>query len=176
MPGTGIEFIMLTIKNALSNFFVLITLASFVVSTTGFASYTHSCKHHESEQPVLIDESSCCSTEKADIENVEKNCCPSHQCVTNDEYSNCCSDEMHYYRLAEWYTPTDGEKSKLVCKTIEVKSNSRICHEDNRDSDKESELNESQELIPKLPKYRLYNQVKIDPPLISFNFIFNQTH
>lgn len=158
---------MTSFKKILSNTLILLTTAAFVISTTGFTTFKHQCTHHETVNMVLPINDDCCSSDEM-IVNKKKveNCCSDMHCGTEENHSSCCTDEMSYHRLSDWYTLVDSEKITLPFRAIILTKNLKEIPQE-PESVKEWELNH--ETLIKFsfpPKYLLYSQIKLDPPLI----------
>ena len=150
-------------KKFLSDFFILTTILSFVVSTTGFTSYTHHCQHHDAQKSLAQNDESCCST--SEKINIEESCCKPSTCQTNGNHSTCCSDEVSYYRLSEWFTPPDSEKKQLVSQKI-ILLPFKIAPDETQLIDNQHQFDHDQGPIHKIPIYILFSQTKLDPHLI----------
>jgi len=157
---------MLGIKNILSTVFILLIMASFLVSTTGFTFYTHNCAHHDTVKTIDSDKNSCCSSKEEVTKPEPERCCSTKQCSTIDDHSNCCKVEISYYRLSEWFTSVDTEKTQLVCKIINLKIDAQLASHEAEQSKIVYKIDSSPDPVPKLPKYLLFRQVKLEPPLI----------
>lgn len=155
------------LKNILSKLLSLLVLSTFLISTTGFTSFEHHCTHHETVSTVLPESDGCCSTAKV-IEDVrDDNCCPDKHCGTEEDYSNCCTDELSYHRLSEWFTPTDTERDNLTCKTIFLMKDPEVVQQKTDPDIKVVKRNhEIHQFSSSPPKYIIYHQFKLDPPLI----------
>lgn len=154
-----------------SHFFVVLTLVTFMVSTTGFTFYTHECMHHDS-QKGLISTDNCCVEVVVENQEESNSCClnkPVKKAETkcHSEYldSNCCETDINYFRLSEWYVGPQFDDVVECFAIIEVD-----CIGLEPDTENDAQLNQLQSNPPdegfKIPIYRLYHRVKIDPPLI----------
>ncbi len=154
-----------------SRFIMFVTIASFAISTTGFTFYKHNCKHHEVQSSILsIDE--CCVENIEDTPEEAQSCCSAKatekfksNCGSEFQEGDCCVTKMSYVKLSETYVPSENELSYVDCVNVTIILNTDA--DDNVYSPEIPILEEKpdiQKLRP--PLYRLYNRVKIDPPLI----------
>lgn len=162
------SIIVTSLKNILSNFFVLITLLSFVISTTGFTSYSHDCMHHEAQKNLLSTDDDCCTS--VIIESDKEDCCQPSSCNTEEDHATCCTVELSYYRLSEWFTSNDSQKRQAVCEQLIFKIPCVNSTEINELVKDQGLIDKEDDPVPKIPIYRLYSQTKIDPPLINSCF------
>ena len=154
------------LKKFLSTIFVLITISLFVLSTTGFTSYTHHCQHHDSQKSIISNETGCCAELESENYGDEESCCKPSSCKTEVDHASCCSEEINYYRLSEWFTSTDSQKKQIISEKDILLSNSV-----NASDEHELEIiiyasYHDPGPIIKTPKYRLHSQTKLDPPII----------
>ena len=150
----------------LSTIFVLITMFSFVLSTTGFTSHTHHCQNHKSQKSIVSNETGCCTELESADNSDEESCCKPSSCKTDEDHSTCCSEEINYYRLSEWFTATDSQKKQIIPdKNILLSSLVISLTEDELVNIIHESYHDPGPII-KTPKYRLHSQTKIDPPLI----------
>lgn len=138
---------------------------AFVVSTTGFLSYTHNCQHHESKSSLLVDDQSCCVADKIKVNNEDESCCQISICKTNQDQTSCCSEEINYYRLSEWFTSPDSQKKQYVYQKVCL-----LPYVDSFDQIKSAYLPTEflNDFRPtyKIPIYIFLSQTKLDPHLI----------
>ena len=154
------------LKNILSTILAQFIMFALVVSTTGFTFYTHNCAHHDMVKTIVSDKNSCCSSKEEVTKPEPARCCSTNQCSTIDDHSNCCNVEISYYRLSEWFTSVDTEKTQLVCKIINLKIDAQLASHEAEQSKIVYKIDSSPDPVPKLPKYLLFRQVKLEPPLI----------
>jgi hypothetical protein len=140
----------------------LATLLVFFFSTTGFVMHIHICDHHEQHYSLTqFDE--CCESEP--VVETSGCCAEVTTCSTSDEDSNCCEEDQSYYKLSNWYVPNEKKVSTtdcpeqviIICKFEEVGQ---------QEEPKPTREFTTKKKKPDPRKYRLYNRVKIDPPLI----------
>lgn len=154
-------------KQILNSVSAIIVLVAFFISTTGFAFYNHVCNHHGSEVTLIV--SNCCDEEQ-EVTNVSSHSCcepETAQSVCQDEQSttSCCDFNIKYFHLSEQFVDPQSYSKDLDLSVAEL-----VCFD--RDSDLlvdcvDSNTNQVLTNVkPKEPIYRLYQQVKIDPPLI----------
>jgi hypothetical protein len=140
-------------------------MLSFVVSTTGFMSYTHNCQHHESESSLLKDNQACCATDENTIINDNNSCCQTSVCKTDQDQTSCCSEEINYYRLSEWFTSPDSQKKQIVFKKVFYSPHINYIEQIKTAYFPTEFLFDYKPTI-KIPIYRFLSQTKLDPHLI----------
>jgi hypothetical protein len=151
------------LKEILLRIASLATLLVFFFSTTGFVMYNHICDHHE-QHYSLTQFDDCCESEPV-IEETAGCCAEVTTCSTSTENSNCCVEDQSYYKLSNWYVPNEKKVSTTDC----LEQSIVIC-----EFEEEGQLEDpnptkeftTKEKKPDPRKYRLFNRVKIDPPLI----------
>jgi len=147
----------------------LFMLLTFFVSTTGFTFYEHVCSHHQQEKEVVLVKSNCCNEEFVAVKQSSHSCCEEQRsktsCHTENENSSCCEFDINYFRLTEQFVDPQpltrnvvASEAELDCFGLDPEEAVEVM-EVSKDTDLYSQK-------PKQPKYRLYQQVKIAPPLI----------
>lgn len=150
-----------------SRFLVIITILVFAISTTGFTLYTHNCSHHNLTSTVISPDN-CCDDVDEEIPIEAHGCCASettsNTCGSNYQESSCCETDLNYFRLSEWYLEPQSEKNIECPKAdFEIKGFEQETGEvSSPDFIQTGQVYKK----PKIPIYRLYQQVKLDPPLI----------
>jgi hypothetical protein len=146
-----------------------VMLLAFFVSTTGFAFYEHVCSHHQKSKEVVLVKSNCCEVEPVAVKQTSHSCCDAKQsetsCHVENDHSNCCEFDINYYRLSEQFIDPQPLSRTVVFNESEVDCFGFDPNEtiEVLDFNKDTEL---AILTPKQPIYRLFSQVKTDPPLI----------
>ena len=159
------------ISKIASYILVIITALTFLISTTGFTFYTHECTHHDSQSGIIaLDE--CCSKIVEELSVESQSCCgtsmtseSASNCSSIDKNSNCCETDLNYYRLSEWFLESNDEQSTTVCYANEIEVAGSKLDGTNSKIPVIPKVNPVKKK-PKQPLFRLYHQVKIDPPLI----------
>ena len=152
------------IKEILSTCLTIFVLSTFLVSTTGFTAFKHTCSHHQAEQVIIIDKDNCCEEETDSSES--ENCCQTNHCDSSNEHDYCCTVEITYLRLSDLFVSVDIDKNQPVCKAVIVKT---VLQHHPVESDLTSInqlLDDKLKPVAKQPKYILYSQAKFAPPLI----------
>lgn len=159
---------MLNLEKIVKSFSAIIVLAAFFVSTTGFTFYNHVCQHHGEEVTIAI--TSCCSEEVAEIPEPTKNCCEtetsSKSCNVENEVSDCCEFNMQYFHLSERFIDPQTDSKTFSCSESEINLFDPILSNEVKTDNDFIPDNYLIKKKPKEPIFRLYQQVKIDPPLI----------
>lgn len=160
---------MQVISKIASRFIMFVTIASFAISTTGFTFYQNNCKHHETHNS-LVSIDGCCLENQEQVSEVSQSCCSvtgaeksKSKCGSGLQQSDCCSIDVSYVKFSESYVPSENELSYVDCVHVDIKliNDDKVDEPDIRII---RELPDIQNLRP--PLYRLFNRVKIDPPLI----------
>ena len=143
---------------------LLVLLASFMVSTTGFTFSTHTCSHNNEQAAIVADANCCTVPEPKPVEKTDE-CCKTSCCELEKPEDDCCTFDVTYYRLTEYYIQNSIDEQKLNCEPIEIEKFDVVRNETG-DSDVILRNDFSQEKIPKPKRYLLFHQVKLEPPLI----------
>jgi hypothetical protein len=140
-----------------------------MISTSGFTFYTHYCDHHEKERSIVnIDD--CCAEPIREIQEQHVSCCeaetnlPANSC--GDEHGEgCCFTDVSYIKLDTHFVqseqeelPTENANELILAFQV---SEYHQAFADISDDDR-IEI----KIPPPLPIYRLFNNVKTEPPLI----------
>jgi hypothetical protein len=150
------------IKNILLKLFAVITVLAFILTTSGFTLHKHTCSHHEAQLSISqIDD--CCV---ADEVKVEVDCCKVvAQCSNNEDEADCCESDQSYHKLSNWYVQSYQQEVNLDCnQQIIIKIDQQVI-ETKENYQKTPDFN-THKKKPDRRKYRLFHQVKLDPPLI----------
>jgi hypothetical protein len=153
---------MRALKDILLKIATYMVLMVFFFSTTGFVLYKHICEHHEQHYSLLRFDD-CCDTEPT--EEVTGCCTEVNTCSTASESSNCCEEDPSYYKLSNWYIPNEKKENTTECLQQPI----IVCEfslEDRQETVKPTKAFTTKKKKPDPRKYRLFNRVKIDPPLI----------
>lgn len=162
---------MRTIGNIVSKLVMLVALVAFAISTTGFTFYTHVCGGENVQSSILLNDDNCCADAEPEQPKQAESCCaeevveiPKSACDGCYSESDCCITDVSYVKLSENYLISENEIISLECTSAPIVLDLNVPK--NRDIDEQFTC--KSEDIPKSrpPLYRLYNQVKIDPPLI----------
>lgn len=154
-------------RKILNSISALTVLVAFFISTTGFAFYNHVCNHHGSDVTLIV--STCCDTEQVESNVNSHSCCEPEaaQAVCQDEQgaTSCCDFNIKYFHLSEQFVDP-----QTYSKDLDISVSELTCF--NRDSEiliEDVNINRGLNVTienSKEPIYRLYQQVKIAPPLI----------
>ena len=159
---------MLNLEKIFKSFSAIIVLAAFFISTTGFTFYNHVCQHHGEE--VTIEITNCCAGELTEIPEPSKSCCEtensSKNCKVENEASECCEFNMQYFHLSERFIDPQTDSKNLSCSESEITLFDPILSDEVNIDNYVVPDNYLIKKKPKEPIFRLYQQVKIDPPLI----------
>jgi hypothetical protein len=150
------------IKNILVKLFAFITVLAFLLTTSGFTLHKHTCNHHEVQVSISqIDD--CCVVEEV---KVEASCCEVvTQCSTSKDESDCCESDQSYYKLSNWYVQSDQQEVNLDCSQQVIININQEILETKKDLQETPDFN-THKKKPDRRKYLLFQQVKLDPPLI----------
>jgi hypothetical protein len=139
-------------------------LVSFLISTTGFTYSSHHCLHDKNVTELVTESDDCCSiSEQLPVEDVDE-CCTSSCCDTENTGKDCCTITTSYHKLSDYFLVvyTDESQQEISPLVLKILVESSFDESANNNTMPD---NSSKEKIPKLKKYLLYHQVKLDPPL-----------
>lgn len=153
-------------KKILNSISAVIVLTAFFISTTGFAFYNHVCNHHGANVTLVV--SNCCGEEQEETNVSSHSCCEVETtlpvCREDQHATSCCDFDINYFHLSEQFVDPQSHSKDFDLSVTEL-----VCF--NRDSDiiiDDFNKKPDQGLKNKKhkePFYRLYQQVKIAPPL-----------